>query len=102
VISVLAFLVATGVALALGIVVRRTAPRFGAVVPPRPDRWHRDPTPTMGGIAIAGATAGGFAAAASNANLSGDPIAWLAVLLAALAMFVVGVFDDKLQLSPVA
>ena len=35
---------------AAGGLVRRVAIRAGAVVPPRPDRWHRMPTPTFGGI----------------------------------------------------
>ena len=55
VIAVLSFVIAAAAA-----VVRsgaRGAPRgaasIGAVVPPRPDRWHSAPTPTMGGIAIA-------------------------------------------------
>jgi UDP-GlcNAc:undecaprenyl-phosphate GlcNAc-1-phosphate transferase len=101
-ISALAFIVATATAVALGVVVRRSARRIGAVVPPRPDRWHREPTPTMGGVAIAGATAGGFAAAALLVGVAAEPTAWLPVLLAALAMFAVGVFDDQLQLSPLA
>ena len=81
---------------------RRVAPRIGAVVPPRPDRWHREPTPTMGGVAIVGGTALGFAAAAIPADVLATAAAWLPVLLAALAMFVTGIWDDRLQLSPLA
>lgn len=95
-------LVATAVAAAAGILVRRIAPRLGAVVPPRPDRWHRQPTPTMGGVAIAAGTVAGFLAAlAGTVDLATAP-AWLPILLAALAMFVVGLLDDRLQLSPLA
>jgi UDP-GlcNAc:undecaprenyl-phosphate GlcNAc-1-phosphate transferase len=101
-ILILAFIVAASVAVALGAVVRRVAPRIGAVVPPRADRWHREPTPTMGGVAIAGATAVGFAAAAIPAGLPPSPAAWLPVLIGALAMFVTGIWDDRLQLSPLA
>ena len=100
-IVILAFVVALAVALAMGAVVRRTAPVIGAVVPPRPDRWHREPTPTMGGVAIVVAMAIGFVVTAPRVDV-GEATAWIAVLLAAGAMFVVGVLDDRLQLSPLA
>ena len=100
-IFILAFALATAAGVALGAVVRRSAPAIGAVVPPRPDRWHRAPTPTLGGIAIAAATAAAFGITVSFASLIGST-AWIAVLLAAGAMFVVGILDDRLQLSPLA
>jgi UDP-GlcNAc:undecaprenyl-phosphate GlcNAc-1-phosphate transferase len=98
----LAFLISLAASLALCAAVRRTAPAFGAVVPPRADRWHSQPTPTMGGIAIAMAAVLGFSAVVSY--VAGDmlPTAWLPIPLAAIAMFVVGVLDDRLQLSPLA
>ena len=99
---VIVFSVATACSLAAGALVRRLAPASGAVVPPRPDRWHIAPTPTMGGIAIVIGTIAGFAAIAFRLDLVGPPAEWLPVPLAALAMFVVGVLDDHLQLSPVA
>jgi UDP-GlcNAc:undecaprenyl-phosphate GlcNAc-1-phosphate transferase len=102
VIEALAFSIAAGVALWLGSVVRRCAPAIGAVVPPRPDRWSTTPTPTMGGIAIALATVAGFGIIALVPERAAVTSAWPAVLLAALAMSVVGMYDDRLQLSPVA
>ena len=52
-------LVSTAVAFAVDGLVRLVAIRRGAVVPPRPDRWHRTPTPTFGGIGVmAGLVAG--------------------------------------------
>ncbi|HVZ20488.1 MAG TPA: hypothetical protein VG871_05475, partial [Vicinamibacterales bacterium] len=72
------------------------------MVPPRPDRWHSAPTPTMGGIGIAAATLVAFIAVAPAAGLTGGWMPWAAVLAASLAMFAVGVLDDQLQLSPVA
>jgi len=60
VITLVSILVSTIVAIAVGAAVRRLAPAIGAVVPPRPDRWHSSPTATMGGIAIAVATVVGF------------------------------------------
>jgi UDP-GlcNAc:undecaprenyl-phosphate GlcNAc-1-phosphate transferase len=99
---VVALVLGVGVALVLGLVVRRLAPAYGALVPPRPDRWHSRPTPTMGGIAIAGGTVAGFAVVLTQPAPAADAGDWVAVPLAALAMFVVGLFDDRLRLSPVA
>ena len=87
---------------ALCAVVRRTAPAIGAVVPPRADRWHSEPTPTMGGVAIAIAALLGFGAIVGQAHLMLPPATWLPIPLAAIAMFVVGVLDDRFQLSPLA
>jgi UDP-GlcNAc:undecaprenyl-phosphate GlcNAc-1-phosphate transferase len=56
----------------------------------------------MGGIAIAAGTLIGFAMIALRPDLVGPPADWLPVPLAAFAMFVVGVLDDRLQLSPLA
>src|SRR5437773_3589458 len=95
------FIVGTGLTVALGALVRRMAPTMGAVVPPRADRWHSRPTPTMGGVAFAAGTLLPFAAGVTLVVT--DPTGmWLPVVLAAAAMFVVGVLDDRLQLSPLA
>src|SRR5688500_15982777 len=56
----------------------------------------------MGGIAIATATVVGFAAAAAGPLFESGVVEWLAVIVAALGMFALGCFDDRLQLSPVA
>jgi UDP-GlcNAc:undecaprenyl-phosphate GlcNAc-1-phosphate transferase len=96
------FVVAAACSLAGGALVRKVAALRGAVVPPRPDRWHTAPTPTMGGVAIVFGTAVAFALAALRPDLLAAPVTWLPVPLAALAMFVVGVLDDRLQLSPLA
>jgi UDP-GlcNAc:undecaprenyl-phosphate GlcNAc-1-phosphate transferase len=102
VIAFLVIIVSTIVAVAVGAAVRRLARAIGAVVPPRPDRWHSSPTPTMGGIAIAVATIAGFGVALAGPLLDTELIEWSAVLVAGLAMFTVGLFDDRLQLSPLA
>ena len=94
--------VATAVAVAGGSLVRRIAPAWGAVVAPRADRWHEQPTPTMGGIAIAAATATGFLPVLLWPETLPWIDTWFPVPLAALAMFVIGVFDDQWQLSPLA
>jgi UDP-GlcNAc:undecaprenyl-phosphate GlcNAc-1-phosphate transferase len=93
---VLTFVAAAVVGLAAGEVVRRMAARYGAVVPPRQDRWHRRSTPTLGGLAIFAGTLAGVAAAGS---LSRDAAV---VLIAAAAMLGVGWIDDRFRLSPLA
>jgi len=95
------FAVATTAALLLGAVVRRLAPAFGAVVPPRPDRWHDQPTPTMGGVAIGAAVGLGVLclAAFPGTSLAGP---WMSVATAGLAMWALGLIDDRVQLSPLA
>ena len=56
----------------------------------------------MGGIAIALATAIGFLVVVARPSVVSDLLPWVPVLAASLAMFVVGVLDDRLQLSPTA
>ncbi len=90
---ILAVAATVGLAAAGG--VRRLALRRGAVVPPRQDRWHRSPTPTLGGLAIA---AGSLTVLATHAP-SWESIVLIAV---ALAMLAVGWFDDHFRLSPLA
>ena len=93
---------ATGVSGTLSWLVQRRAVWRGAVVPPRSDRWHRSATPTFGGIAIA-ATSLVFASALLFGALSIDEVMVpLAVVMAAFAMFVVGLADDSLRLTPLA
>ena len=98
----LTFALAAAAAVTFGAGVRRVAPVIGAVVPPRADRWHEQPTPTMGGIAIAGATLVGFLAVLIRPDLLPWIDTWLPVPVAAGAMFAIGVLDDRLQLSPLA
>lgn len=76
--------------------VRHAAIRVGAVVAPRPDRWHRRPTPTFGGIGIVAGIVVGVAAGGGFAAAS-----W-SVLAAAGALFVIGWYDDMAPLSALA
>ena len=100
--SSLAFVISMLACVALCALVRRTAPAIGAVVPPRADRWHSAPTPTMGGVAIATAAVVGFGIIVGPAHADVPPAVWLPVPFAAIAMFIVGVLDDRFQLSPLA
>ena len=98
----LAFVISLLASVALCAVVRRTAPALGAVVTPRADRWHSEPTPTMGGVAIAMAAVLGFSAVVWRLDAGVLPASWLPIPLAAIAMFAVGILDDRVQFSPLA
>jgi UDP-GlcNAc:undecaprenyl-phosphate GlcNAc-1-phosphate transferase len=96
----LVFVLSVAIAAALSFAVRRVAASRGAVVPARPDRWHRNPTPTFGGIAIAGAT---LVVAIPALLLWGVPAVWNDILLilgTSSILFGVGLVDDRLQLAP--
>jgi UDP-GlcNAc:undecaprenyl-phosphate GlcNAc-1-phosphate transferase len=98
----IAFFVSLVASAVFGGLMRRVAVSIGAVVPPRPDRWHNSPTPTMGGVAIALATVLGVALTVWRVDAVALSSVWVPVLSSALAMFAVGVMDDRLQLSPLA
>ncbi|MCX6546023.1 MAG: hypothetical protein NTV05_16630 [Acidobacteria bacterium] len=96
----LVFVLGVAIAAALSFVVRRVAASRGAVVSARPDRWHRDPTPTFGGIAMAAAT---VIITIPTLWLWGVPAAWHDILLilgTSSILFGVGLVDDRLQLAP--
>ncbi len=98
----LVFVLACAISAALCHVIRRAAIGHGAVVPFRSDRWHNHPTPTYGGIAIAGGT---VASVAVMTLVVDAPFPWVPaamVLAAAVVMFAVGLVDDGLQLTPLA
>jgi len=80
--------------------IQRRGRRIGAVVPPRSDRWHQSATPTFGGVAIAVTSVYlvGVVAVVSP-EIDGMATA-LAVVGAAFAMFIVGLADDTLTLTP--
>ena len=105
VIALISLFVATVTAIAVGaracVVV---APAIGAVVPPRPDRWHSAPTPTMGGIAIARGNRHRLRRRSLARPMRRADLVDVAAgaRWPRLAMFVVGLFDDRLQLSPLA
>ena len=56
----------------------------------------------MGGVAIAIGTTAGFFVVVGRQDILLSVTTWAPVTMAALAMFVVGVLDDRLQLSPLA
>jgi UDP-GlcNAc:undecaprenyl-phosphate GlcNAc-1-phosphate transferase len=77
--------------------VRWGSSRVGKVSLPRQDRWHRTPTPTLGGIGIFLAAAVGLIALDLYGVLPN--IHW-SLILAPLGMFILGLLDDFKRLSP--
>jgi UDP-GlcNAc:undecaprenyl-phosphate GlcNAc-1-phosphate transferase len=75
-------------------VVRRLARRRGWLAPPRPDRWHREPTALYGGVGIFAALVAGLV---WNLALSGPIVALVGL---AGVMFVTGLLDDRHELTP--
>lgn len=72
--------------------------RLGKVAQPRKDRWHRKPTPTLGGVGMFLAFT---AAILVMTAVQGDwsTVRW-PILAAALIMFLLGFVDDLLRLTP--
>lgn len=70
----------------------RLAPRVGLVAVPRDDRWHRRPTPLLGGLGLVVGFLVGGAVATSATPISGRLIGCLASGVA--IAFAVGVADD--------
>jgi UDP-GlcNAc:undecaprenyl-phosphate/decaprenyl-phosphate GlcNAc-1-phosphate transferase len=90
----LTFSLATFVAGAGTPLVAVLARRIGAICQPRADRWHREPTPLLGGIAV-------FAAIMTTALLLGPQDRQLAGLLIGTALiFGLGLLDDLRALPP--
>lgn len=74
--------------------------RIGQVAIPRTDRWHRQPTPTLGGVGIFIALAISLLAVWLT-NIDQNLISgrW-SILLAIVIMFSVGLYDDIKHISP--
>jgi len=95
--AALAFLIAFGVTAAATPLVRAFARARGHVARPRADRWSRQPTALLGGIAM---FAGLAAATAGVGPGGGRPLLLWAGCGA--AMFALGLVDDLVQLRPAA
>ena len=98
--NAIAFFTAFGFALFLIPLVKRLSFRWGRVAQPRDDRWHRNTTPTLGGVAIFLSFGISFLLLAwlSPSELQ---IHWELLLIAAL-IFLLGLYDDFKRLSPQA
>jgi UDP-GlcNAc:undecaprenyl-phosphate GlcNAc-1-phosphate transferase len=84
--------------LALVPLVRRISFRMGKVAAPREDRWHRKPTPQLGGIAIYTAFLGSLLMA-SALNGSLGQLRW-GLLASSSLIFLLGLYDDLRELAP--
>ncbi len=80
--------------------VRRLGLRLGRVASPRLDRWHTQPTPTLGGVGIFAA----FVLSLLLGHLTapgGLPPAW-SFLGGSILVFLAGLWDEFRPLSPAA
>jgi UDP-GlcNAc:undecaprenyl-phosphate GlcNAc-1-phosphate transferase len=78
--------------------IRAIARARGWIAPPKPDRWHRQPTALMGGVAICAAVLAGVAAAALANGFVWQ--ARLGLLVGGALLCAVGVIDDRLNIKP--
>ncbi|MEA3350333.1 MAG: MraY family glycosyltransferase, partial [Chloroflexota bacterium] len=92
--SLLAFLISLSASLILVPLVRWATKKTGQVANPRQDRWHNQPTPNLGGVAIFAA----FAVAVLITGL-GSKLPW-GLLIGSVAAFLLGVIDDLHNISP--
>ncbi|NNM31433.1 MAG: hypothetical protein HKO53_00110 [Gemmatimonadetes bacterium] len=77
----------------------------GSVVETRPDRWHREATPAVGGIGIFAASCAGLIVAlvllGAAPGVGGGPErALVGVIAGGFLMFCAGVWDDARDLAP--
>ncbi len=78
-------------------VMKRLSQRFNVLDVPRRERWHRTPTPRLGGVAMFLA----FAAGMIYGLLRTGSLRW-ELLLGPGLVFALGLFDDLRELSPPA
>jgi UDP-GlcNAc:undecaprenyl-phosphate GlcNAc-1-phosphate transferase len=96
----LPFVLALGFNLLLIPLVRWIGFRLGRVAIPRADRWHKQPTPTLGGVGIF--ISFGLALWLSWLVLGeGDPVRW-SFLSGSIFLFLVGLYDEFRPMSPIA
>jgi UDP-GlcNAc:undecaprenyl-phosphate GlcNAc-1-phosphate transferase len=88
------------VALALIPLVRQLSIRYGYVAAPRADRWHTQPTATLGGIGIFIAFQFSLLAGAAFTGMW-DEVPW-GILAGSLIVFFLGLFDDFKHITPPA
>ena len=81
-------------------IVRRVSTRRGLVAKPREDRWHKVPTPSLGGVGIFLA----FIISLASTFLWDSKLDWprLGLLVGSLIVFCLGLYDDIKKISPPA
>ncbi len=93
-------LVAFALTVALIPMVRRWAETWKFVAKPRDDRWHRQVTPLMGGVAIAMVLWILFGAFWALGMVHDDLNRMVALMLTTTAMGLMGLRDDKKPIAP--
>ncbi|MDQ3665361.1 MAG: glycosyl transferase [Acidobacteriota bacterium] len=81
-------------AVALTPIVRAAARRLGMVAKPKTDRWHKQPTAMLGGVAIWAAVVLSYVA-----FIPKTPIGWR-IIIASTFLFFVGLVDDLIHTKP--
>jgi len=92
--NLLSVALAFGLAVALTPVVRAAARRLGIVAKPKTDRWHKQPTAMLGGVAIWAAVVASYVAFVPK-----TPIGWR-IIIASTFLFLVGLVDDLIHTKP--
>lgn len=84
--------------------IRRVSFRLGRVAQPRPDRWHRQPTPTLGGVGIFAAFVCCLVVARLFAQADLAKGVWddWGFLIGAALLFLLGLYDEFRPISPAA
>jgi UDP-GlcNAc:undecaprenyl-phosphate/decaprenyl-phosphate GlcNAc-1-phosphate transferase len=82
------------------LLIRRVSFKLGRVAYPRKDRWHLKPTPTLGGVGIFAAFIVSVLVSVYLQDNLIDLIERWNILLAAILMFALGLFDDFHEISP--
>ena len=95
----LLFPIALSAGLLLVPFVRWLSFRTGKVSQPRSDRWHRQPTPRLGGVGMFGAWAIALLIFAALGGAQALLERW-PLLLAAVVMFILGFYDDLREVTP--
>ena len=95
----LPFWIALILSLILVPLIRNISLRLGVVDAPKEDRWHKKPTPRVGGIAIFISFAATLLVIAFV--IPPEEMQW-ALLTGSLIIFLLGVLDDRAPLSPAA
>jgi UDP-GlcNAc:undecaprenyl-phosphate GlcNAc-1-phosphate transferase len=92
--NLLAVALAFALAVALTPIVRAVARRLGMVAKPKSDRWHKQPTAMLGGVAIWVAVVLSYLI-----FIPKTPIGWR-IILASTFLFLVGLVDDLIHTKP--
>ena len=94
------FVIALGLSLLIIPLIRRFGFKIGRVSMPRADRWHKQPTPTLGGVGIF--LAFGLALLLCQVLFQeGDPARW-GFLSGSVVIFLVGLYDEFRPMTPIA